>query len=100
MTSRKLDTRLEADELKIQGELLLFCFYESLDGKTDWIEQTVPYEGRIECYGAQDKMYHQIYPELTDVNIDIRMDEDGEMRLIGVEATLEVRLWIRSVRRR
>ena len=92
VTSRKLDTRLEADELKIQGELLLFCFYESLDGKTDWIEQTVPYEGRIECYGAQDKMYHQIYPELTDVNIDVRMDEDGEMRLIGVEATLEVRL--------
>ncbi len=92
VTSRKLDTRIETDELKIQGELLLFCFYESLDGKTDWIEQTVPYEGRIECYGAQDSMYHQIYPELTDVNIDVRMDEDGEMRLIGVEATLEVRL--------
>jgi hypothetical protein len=37
-------------------------------------------------------MYHQVYPELTDVNIDVKMDEDGEMRLIGVEATLEVRL--------
>ncbi len=94
VTSRKLDTRLEADELRIQGELLLFCFYESLDGKTDWIEQAVPYEGRIECYGAQDDMYHQIYPELTDVNIDVRMDEDGEMRLLGIEATLEVRLII------
>ena len=94
VNSRKLDTRLEADELKLQGELLLFCFYESLDGKTDWIEQTIPYEGRIECYGGQDNMYHQIYPDLTDVNIDVRMDEDGEMRLIGVEATLEVRLII------
>ncbi len=92
VTSRKLDTRMETDELKIQGELLLFCFYESLDGKTDWIEQTVPYEGRIECYGAQASMYHQVYPELADVNIDVKMDEDGEMRLIGVEATLEVRL--------
>lgn len=90
--SRRLDTRIESDELKIQGELMLFCFYESLDGKTDWIEQNVPYEGRIECYGAQDSMFHQVYPELTDVNIDVRMDEDGEMRLIGVEATLEVRL--------
>ena len=36
----------------------------------------------------------QIYPELTDVNIDVKMDEDGEMRLIGVEATLEVRLTV------
>ena len=94
VTGRKLDTRLEDDELRLQGELLLFCFYESLDGKTDWIEQTVPYEGRIECYGAKDNMYHQIYPDLTDVNIDVRMDEDGEMRLIGIEATLEVRLTV------
>lgn len=92
VTSRKMDTRMETDELKLAGELLLFCFYESLDGKIDWIEQTIPYEGRIECYGAQDTMYHQIYPELADVNIDVKMDEDGEMRLIGVEATLEVRL--------
>lgn len=94
VTSRKLDTRLGTDEMLIQGELLLFCFYESLEGKTDWIEQMIPYEGRIECYGAQDNMYHQIYPDLADVNIDVRMDEDGEMRLLGVEATLEMRLII------
>ena len=92
VNSRKLDTRLEADELKLQGELLLFCFYESLDGKTDWIEQTIPYEGRIECYGVQDNMYHQIYPELTDVNIDVRMDEDGEMRILGIEGTMNLRM--------
>ena len=32
---RKLDTKLSQDLMLIQGELLLFCFYESLDGKTD-----------------------------------------------------------------
>ena len=36
VTGRKLDTRLEQDELKLMGELLLFCFYESPDGKIDW----------------------------------------------------------------
>lgn len=92
--SRKLDTRLSGDELLLNGELLLFCFYESPDGKTDWLEQTVPYEGRMECSGAGDHMYHHIYPALTDVNIEARMDEDGEMRLIGVEATLEARILI------
>lgn len=94
VTSRKLDTRLKADELELQGELQLFCLYETLDGKTDWISQAIPYEGRIECYGAQETMYHQIYSELADVNIDVRMDENGEMRLIGVEATLEVRMTV------
>lgn len=92
VTSRRLDTRLAEDEILLQGELLLFCFYESAEGKTDWVEQTIPYEGRIECLGAKESMYHQIYPELTDVNIDVRMDEDGEMRLLGVEATLEARV--------
>lgn len=92
--ARRMDTRLENDELLIQGELLLFCFYESLDGKSDWIEQVVPYEGRIECYGVGSHMYHQIYSNITDVNIDARMDEDGEMRLLGLEATLEIRLLV------
>ena len=90
--SRKLDTRVGADEILLQGELLLFCFYESPDGKIDWIEQTVPYEGKMECPGVQDSMYHQIYPELKDIHVEARMDENGEMRLLGVEAVLEARI--------
>ncbi len=92
--SRKLDTRLSGEELLLNGELLVFCLYESLDGKTDWVEQTIPYEGRMECLGAGDHMYHHIYPALTDVNIEARMDEDGELRLLGVEATLEAKILV------
>lgn len=89
---RKLDTRIIDDVLLLQGELLFFCFYESLEGKTDWFEQTLPYEGRMEIDGAREGMYHQIYPMLSDVSVDVRMDEDGEMRLLSVEATLEARM--------
>lgn len=92
--NRKLDTRIGTDEIILHGELLFFGFYESVDGKVDWIEQTIPYQGRINCYGVQDSMYHQIYPELRDISIDVRMDEDGEMRVLGVEATLEMRVII------
>lgn len=92
--SRKLDTRIIENELLLNGELLFFCFYESPDGKTDWLEQTIPYEGRIDCHGAGDHMYHHIYPVLTDVSVDVRMDEDGEMRILGVEATLEARIFV------
>lgn len=92
VVNRKLDTRIESDEIILQGELMAFGFYESIDGKMDWIEQTVPYQGKISCYGVQDSMYHQIYPEIKDVSIEVRMDEDGEMRILGVEATLEVRI--------
>lgn len=88
--NRKLDTKLGADELQILGELLVFCFYESPDGKIDWIEQTVPYQGRIECYGADETMYHQVQANLEDATADVRMDEDGEVRVIGIEGTLRL----------
>lgn len=89
---RKLDTRITEDEILLQGELLVFAFYESVDEKMDWIEHCVPFQGKINCYGATDSMYHEIYPDINDILIEMRMDEDGEMRVLFVEATLEVRV--------
>lgn len=90
--SRKLDIRLGQDELQIKGELLVFCMYLSEDGKTDWLEQSVPYEGRIECSDVSEGMYYYVHNSLEDTLVDIRMDEDGEMRLLGIEGTLNLRM--------
>lgn len=92
--NRKMDTKLGVDDLQISGELLVFCFYESPEGKIDWIEQIVPYQGRIECYGADASMYHQVNATLEDITVDMRMDEDGEVRVIGIEGTLRVSIAI------
>lgn len=92
ISNRKLDSRLGTDELLLSGELLVFCFYESPDGKMDWIEQSIPYEGHVECSGAEETMYHHIHANLEDIVVDIRMDEDGEMRIIGIEGTLDLRI--------
>ncbi|MEF9941424.1 MAG: DUF3794 domain-containing protein [Lachnospiraceae bacterium] len=94
ISKRKLDTKLGADELLLKGELIAFCFYESTDGKMDWIEQSIPYEGRISCSGADESMYHQVYASLEEVHVDIRMDEDGEMRILGIEGTLTMQIAI------
>lgn len=94
VSERKIDTRLSQDELNISGELEVFCFYESQDGKTDWVEQTIPYEGRIECFGADETMYHHVYTVLNDPVLEVKMDEDGEMRAFGIEATLELHIMI------
>ena len=92
--NRKLDTKLEMDELLLSGELLVFCFYESPDGKVDWFEQAVPYQGHISCNGIEPTMYHEIQADLEEVYTDVRMDEDGEMRVIGVEGTLKLHITI------
>lgn len=92
VTGGKADTQLGEDELIINGELNVFCLYETVEGKTEWISRNIPYEGRIECAGATGEMYHQAYMNIADENVEARMDENGEMRIIGIEATLEVRL--------
>lgn len=90
IANRKLDTRLENDSLQLIGEILVFCFYESPDGKIDWIEQAVPYQGQMECYGVNESMYHHIEAYLEDANVDVRTDEDGELRVFGIEGTLKL----------
>lgn len=90
--SRKLEIRLYQDELQLKGELLVFCMYLSEEGKADWLEQSVPYEGRIECGGVEEGMYYYVQNSLEDTLVDIRMDEDGEMRLVGIEGTLNLRM--------
>ena len=90
VSARKMDTKLESDALILRGELLLFVFYESPEGKLCWMEQTVPYEGRVECRGADTGMYHHMFSELGDVSVDVRMDDDGEMRALGIEGTLKL----------
>ena len=89
---RKLDIRAGQDELLLRGELLVFCMYLSAEEKPDWITQTVPYEGRISCEGVTEDMYYFIQPVLEDSLVDIRMDEDGEMRILGIEGTLGLRM--------
>ena len=92
VTNRKLDTKLEEDALHLSGELSLFCLYESPEGKTDWIEQAVAYEGQVNCSGVDPSMYHYITGNLSEVNVDMRADEDGEMRSIGIEGTLDLKI--------
>ncbi len=92
ITGRKLDIRPSENELQIRGELLVFCMYLSGEEKVDWISQIVPYEGRIPCEGCTDGMYYHIRHTLEDTLADIRMDEDGEMRILGIEASLSLRM--------
>ena len=94
IANRKLDTKLVMDELQLTGELLVFCFYESPDGKIDWFEQVVPYQGRMMCNGASEEMYHHVQANLEEMQVEPRVDEDGEMRIIGLEGTLQLAIAI------
>lgn len=92
ISERKLELRPGQDELIVRGELFLFCMYLSGDEKPDWISQTIPYEGRIPCEGISEEMYFSIRHTMEDTLTDLRMDEDGEMRILGIEGTLALHM--------
>ena len=89
---RRLDIRMGQDEVLLRGELEMFCMYLSAEEKADWISQSVPFEGRILCESVTENMYYHIRHSLEDTLVDVRLDEDQEMRIIGIEATLALRM--------
>lgn len=91
---RKIDTKISQDAISFTGTLQVFVFYKSEEEKIDWVEQMVPFEGKISCNHIEEGFYHHIYHSLQDVNVEARLDADGEMRNLGVEATLEMRILV------
>lgn len=52
--------------------------------------RAVPYEGKIDCYDADETMYYQAEPKIVDAMVDVKLDEDGELRIFEIEAVMEV----------
>lgn len=94
ITLHSMDTKLIEDNLQLKGELSVIAIYQSTEGNVQWIEQTVPFEGQIPCGGVDGSYYHHVYWNLQDASLEVRMDEDGEMRCLGVETVIELRVLI------
>ena len=90
----KIDKKVAQDMITFTGTLQVFLFYKSEEDKTDWVEQMVPFEGKVTCNNIEEGFYHHIYHNLSDINVEVRMDTDGEMRNLGIEATLEMRILV------
>ncbi len=54
----------------------------------------IPFEGSVACYGVEEGMYHTIRHTLDTVNVDVQMDEDGEMRVLILEAILKMEIQV------
>lgn len=87
-----METKAIADEMLLKGEVQIFVMYQDAEGGHDWIEESVAFEGQVPCYGLEEGMVHRVTAVLSDETIDPRMDEDGEMRIFGVEVTLNMHI--------
>ncbi len=90
--SGSFDCRPMDEKLSVKGELKLFMIYSADDenGSLQWSEHTVPYSGEVSVSGLNEMLYPYIRYNLINKEPEIKADDDGEMRLIAVDETVEL----------
>lgn len=91
---RSTECRPGEDKVSISGELALFVLYSPEEGQIplQWIERTFPIDGELECPGSRDGQICQCQIRVLHKDVAPKQDYDGEMRIIALEAALEVDL--------
>ena len=86
------ESRVLEDELSVKGNMNVFLVYQGtgLKETPEFFETRLPFTGRFDISGAVPNMIEDITPTVTQENVTIRPDEDGEERVIEVEAVLEM----------
>lgn len=93
MDVRSINFRPMEEKLGITGELSIFIVYrEDSTDRVNWYETMIPFQGSVECQDSREGMVSDVYYDIGHEEITIREDVDGELRIIGVEATLELEI--------
>lgn len=97
VTLNNVEFKALEEKIALQGEMKAFFLYEGEgdNDRTIWFENTVPFSGMIECHGCRESMIPDIRYMMSQCNVEIRPDFDGEERVFCVEAVLdlEIRLY-------
>lgn len=85
---------LEEGRLKVQGSLFLFVLYRAEDEKESlqWMEQTVPLEGTLACDGCTAGLIQDIEATLSETDLTVKEDLDGELRICHLEGVLDLNI--------
>lgn len=86
----ELNTRVNENELQVDGQAQVFLIYlsEGENPEMNFVENTIPIEGTIECSGCDAGMVAQVTTEIHSRDVEIKEDEDGESRILDVELVL------------
>lgn len=81
------------EKLGVTGELNVFVVYrEDSTDKINWYETIIPFSETVECQNSREGMIADVSCETGHEEITIREDSDGELRIIGIETTIELEI--------
>lgn len=89
---RNNQARVLENKITVCGEINVFIIYRPDDENSpiQWIDSVVPYNGTIDAEGINESMIPDIITEMSDMNVEIRPDYDGEQRVFGIDAVLDI----------
>ncbi|MCD7955450.1 MAG: DUF3794 domain-containing protein [Lachnospiraceae bacterium] len=87
-------TQLEEGSLQVRGSLFLFVLYRAEDEKESlqWMEQSVPLEGTLVCDGCSPGLIQDIGLTLSETDLTVKEDLDGELRTFHLEGILDLNI--------
>lgn len=88
---RNTEARAREGMLEVRGELSLFALWQSDREEREFesFETTLPFKTEFELSGCREGLIEDVGVRLTNENILVKADEDGEERLLEIEAVLE-----------
>ena len=92
----EMNFRLGDEKMTVQGELRVFVLYES-EGETtapQIYETVIPISEEIACSGCREGETLDVRYGLSQCELEPRADMDGEQRVLGVEATVDLRICV------
>ena len=84
------DVRLQNGKINVFGELLVTTLYKGEDDDSiiEFMEHELPFNGNIEMSECKEDMFADVSFSLAEQHIQIKPDDDGEDRLVEIEASL------------
>lgn len=84
--------RLLDGKIRIEGDLILFVIYNSENEgmPLQWLEESVRFAGDVEVPEVVEEMIPAIGVRLVHKELEEKPDEDGEMRVLSVDAVVEL----------
>ncbi|NLK98308.1 DUF3794 and LysM peptidoglycan-binding domain-containing protein [Defluviitalea saccharophila] len=85
--------------VSVKGNLNIRTLYAGAmaENEMDYMEHQIPFNGTIECPGAEEGMHCNTDIKILNQYIQIRPDLDGEERVLEIEAVLLVHIKIISM---
>lgn len=91
MKMEGMECRLRENNLELKGELTFFCIYNIAgDNKPQFYSEKIPINGKLSMNVGEENSIADIGIEISEKNVTLKPDENGEMRVLDLEVLLDI----------